>query len=62
MAAETVQHVVQKADAGIDVAFAGPVQVQRHGDLGLAGLAFDGCSAHGGALSQTEDVHITAKG
>ena len=43
---EAFQHVVQKADAGVDVALAGPVQVEGDGDLGLAGLAFDGGGAH----------------
>ncbi len=47
MAREAFQHVVQKADAGVDVGFAGAVQVQRDGDLGFAGFAFDGGGSHG---------------
>ena len=45
--AEALQHMVQKADAGIDIAIAGPVQVQRNGDFGFPRLAFDGGCAHG---------------
>ena len=43
---KALQHVIQKADAGIDVAVAGAVQVEGDGDLGLAGFAFDSGSAH----------------
>ena len=46
MAGEALQHVIQKADAGIDVGLARPVKVQGDGDLGLAGLALDGGGAH----------------
>ena len=35
------QHVVEKADAGLDLGAAGAVEVERHRDGGLAGLAAD---------------------
>ena len=47
MAAEALEHVVEEADARIDIAIARPVEVERDGNLGLARLAFDGGSAHG---------------
>ena len=46
MAAEALQHMVQKADPGIDVALAGAVQIERNRDFGLAGLPFNGSCAH----------------
>ena len=36
MAGKALQHVIQKADARIDIGLACPVQVQGDGDLGLA--------------------------
>ena len=47
MAAEALEHVVEEADAGIDVAIARAVEVEGDRDLGLARLAFDGRRAHG---------------
>ena len=48
MAAELVQHVVEKADAGRHAVRPGAVEVDRDGDLGLIGLAGDAGGAHGG--------------
>ena len=39
VAGQAVQHVVKKPDAGRNVGVAGPVDVQRNRDGGLAGLA-----------------------
>ncbi|MEI9931310.1 MAG: hypothetical protein WDM89_12405 [Rhizomicrobium sp.] len=36
-----------------------PSRVERNGDLGLACLAFDGCSAHGAALSDGPVFYIS---
>ena len=36
VAGEAFQHVVEKADAGIDVVVAGAVEVERDHDLGLS--------------------------
>ena len=47
MAAEALEHVVEEADARVDVAIARPVEVEGNGNLGLARLALDGGSAHG---------------
>src|SRR6185312_643607 len=49
MAGETLQHVVEKTDAGVDVGLAAAVQVERHRDFGLAGLSLYGSSTHGGS-------------
>ncbi len=49
MAAEAFEHVVEEADARIDIAIARPVEVEGNGYLGLAGFPFDGGSAHGQA-------------
>ncbi len=46
MAREAFQHMVQEADAGLDVGLARPIQVEGDGDLGLAGLSFNGRGAH----------------
>ena len=43
---QAFQHVVQKTDPGVDIAFPRTVQVERHGNFRLAGLAFDGRGAH----------------
>ncbi len=47
MAPEAVQHVVQEADAGIDVGVARAIEVERDGDLRLAGLSFHRGGTHG---------------
>ena len=52
MTAETLQHMIQKADTGIDIAFPGAVEVEGDRDLGFPRFAFNGCGAHGAALSE----------
>src|SRR5262249_32689466 len=44
---ETFEHMVEKADSGVDVGITRAVEVERHGDFGLAGLAFNSGCAHG---------------
>ena len=44
------QHVLQKAHAQVEMAFAGAVQVQGQGDIGFARLAGQRCLSHGGCL------------
>ena len=46
MPGQQVEHMVEKADPGRDVGYAGPVEVHRHLDVGLFGLALDGGAAH----------------
>src|ERR1700682_5324089 len=43
MARKLLQHVVEEADAGRDVALAGAVEVDGRGDVGLLGFARDSC-------------------
>ena len=50
MAAELFDHVIEKADPGIDPVSAGAVQVDRHRNVGFCGFAGDGAGAHGFAL------------
>ena len=49
VASEQVEHVIEKADAGLALALSGAVEVQRELHLGLAGVALDrgGPVAHG---------------
>ena len=47
MAAKAVQHMVQEADAGINVAHPGAIQVERDADIGFAGFAFNSGGTHG---------------
>lgn len=42
---EEFEHVVEEADAGVDVGGAGAVEVEGEGDVGFAGLAFSGGGA-----------------
>ena len=44
VAADLVEHVLEKRHAGVESALAGAIQIDGHGDLGFAGVA-----AHGGA-------------
>jgi len=46
MAGEQVQHMVEEADARRNTGNAGAVEVHRHLDVGLLGLALDGRAAH----------------
>ena len=39
MPGETLQHVVKKTDAGVDIGPPGAVQLKRDGNIGLAGPA-----------------------
>ena len=41
------KHVIKEADPGLVVITARAVDIERDGDLGLAGLAGDGGAAHG---------------
>ena len=40
------EHMVEKADAGIDFGPAGAVLLQRERDIRFARFALDGCTAH----------------
>jgi hypothetical protein len=42
MARELLEHVIEEADAGIDVVFPVAVEIERDEDVGLLGLALDG--------------------
>ena len=46
VAGKAREHVVEEPDAGLDVVFSRPVQVQGQGDVGLAGLAPDVALSH----------------
>jgi hypothetical protein len=56
MARELVEHVVEEADAGGDLADAGAVKVQRDGDLRLGGAAGDRRLAHRGPSVQVSEA------
>lgn len=48
MLGEGGQHVIEEADACLDISLAGAIEIDGHGDGGLAGLAVDGGGAgHG---------------
>ena len=47
MAAEKLEHMVEKADPGGDPAGAGAVEVDRNRDLGLGGLTLYAGLTHG---------------
>src|SRR4051794_18725042 len=47
MAGQLLQHMVDEADAGLDVIDAAAVEIDARLDLGLGGLAFDAGLAHG---------------
>ena len=47
---QQIEHVVEEADAGRNVCHAGSVEVHRHLDVGLLGLALDGGAAHENAF------------
>ena len=47
VAGDLVQHVVEEADAGLDPALAGAVEVDGDRDVGFLGFARDGGAAHG---------------
>ena len=46
MPGQQIEHMIEKADPGRDVGHARPVEVHRHLDIGLLGLALDGRRAH----------------
>ncbi|KIT81814.1 hypothetical protein QT20_00235, partial [Staphylococcus aureus] len=46
MAGQEVEHMVEEADPGRNRGHACSVEVDRHLDVGLLGLALDGCGAH----------------
>jgi len=46
MAGQQVQHVVEEADTGRDVGYAGAIEVHGDLDVGFLGLALDGRRAH----------------
>ena len=48
-----VEHVVEERHAGGELRLAGPVEVQRHRDVGLGGLAGHGCGSHGSTGSRS---------
>ena len=58
MPGQQVQHVVEKADSGRDPGYTGPVEIYRDLDIGLFGLALDGCRAHGKAISRVENAGL----
>jgi hypothetical protein len=41
VASEEDQHVIQKADSGMDRILAGPIEVQTQGDLGFSCFSFE---------------------
>ena len=41
---EKLQHVIEKANAGRDLVSAAAVQIQAPADIGLGGLAMQGCA------------------
>src|SRR5699024_2302453 len=45
------EHVIQKAAAGLNVAFSSAVQAQHEGNGGLRGFAFNGRASHDIVLS-----------
>jgi len=47
MARQLFQHVIQKANAGLDIETAGAVDIDSGGNLSFGGLAVDGGLAHG---------------
>jgi len=47
MCGHVAEHVVEKANAGVDLVLTAPVQVEAETDVRFVGLAVDFGSAHG---------------
>jgi hypothetical protein len=53
MAGEQRQHVIEKADASVDLRFTGAVEVERQLDFGFAGFAVNPGGSRGGCFCRT---------
>lgn len=60
MLGESGQHVIEEADASLDVRLTGAIEIDGHGDSGLAGLAVDDCCA-GHGVNQGATISLCAK-
>ena len=59
MACDLVQHVVEKAQAAIQLGNARAIKVDGSGNLGFQGIAFDFCYAHGDILLRSAAQQLT---
>src|SRR6185437_824447 len=58
MPGEQIEHMVEEADPGRNIGYAGAIEVHRNLDVGFLGLAFDAGRTHGKSLSR---LHLVSR-